>query len=250
MGDQTFNRMYCDNTTGEDGYGRSTAADDTGSPLVLAAGSVSPAPASAQHLAGAAPSPGDSKGARLQLAPSPAATHGSQQAAAGAEAAPPPNWKAPAFLPPYLQAPAVSGAPSDHPALVHSPDVTGSSLNTLGTRRVSVGMAAVRRASINSRRLSMQDATGCLLADDDLLLSPGDSAGQGVVAEPAQEVLLAEPVGVLVTAGGRGRRRSSGAACESRWSAMFVGECVGGQAAVLHLWEGIMHLSSSLKYSA
>lgn len=213
MGDQTFSRMYCDNTTGEGGYGSSAGADDTGSPLLLAAGSHSPAPAAAQEVVGAVASPGISQGAQQQAAPSPAVLHGDQQAAAGAEAASAPNWTAPAFLPPYLQAPAASGAPSDHPALVHSPDMTGSSLNTLGTRRVSVGAADARRASINSRRFSMQDATGRLLADDDLL-SPGGSAGQVVVAEPVEEVQPAEHASGPPHAGARTRRRSSGAACE------------------------------------
>ncbi|KAL4430905.1 hypothetical protein ABPG75_006161 [Micractinium tetrahymenae] len=217
MGDQTFNRMYCDNTTGDGGYGRSAGADDTSSPLLLAAGGDSPAPAATQELAVAAASPAGSQGVHQQAAPSPAVSHGARHAAAGAaaEAAPVPNWTAPAFLPPYLQAPAASGAPSDHPALVHSPDVTGSSLNTLGTRRVSVGVADARRASINSRRFSMQDATGRLLADDDLL-SPGGSAGQVVVAAPVEEALPAARAGGPPSTAGRARRRSSGAAFLTR----------------------------------
>lgn len=213
MGDQTFNRMYCDTTTGDGGYGHAGGADDTGNSLVLAdddadqpveaaaAVEAEPAPASSQH---------DDDHQHMQ--PSPAPLQGGQPAEAEPAAAVP-NWTAPAFLPPYLQAPAASGAPSDHPALVQSPAVTGSSLNTLETRRVSVGMD-MRRASINSRRFSMQDATGRLLADDDML-DAGAADAEAMDALPAGDMPAAlPPVGGPPSAGPRTRRRSSGAACE------------------------------------
>lgn len=79
------------------------------------------------------------------------------------------DWSRPAFVPPYMapepttedqkQQPSTGGPiqshpgasyHSDHPALVHSPDVTNSSLNTLETRRVSVDTQ--RRASVASYR--------------------------------------------------------------------------------------------------
>lgn len=223
MGDQTFNRMYCDTTTGDSRYARSP--DTTGNSLLVKdveaeaeAEAAEPADgaddAAAAAQAGAVPSP----------AAAPAGPFGAPEAAAAGPFGAAPNWTAPAFLPPYMQqGPAASGALSDHPALVHSPDVTNSSLNTLETRRVSVD---ARRMSINSRRFSMQDATGRLLADDgDLSLgSPGHGlhhAGShhhpslAAVAEaPGSAQQGLSPVGDGPASGTRSRRRSSGAKCE------------------------------------
>lgn len=201
MGDQTFSRMYCDNTTDDGGYCDRT--DNTGSsPALLVAGGDATGEAAA-----AAPSPAPSQAA--PPAPSPAPSAGR----AYPPAAPVPNWTAPAFVPPYAQAPAGSSAPSDHPALVHSPDVTGSSFNTLETRRVSVGVD-MRRASISSRRFSMQDATGRLLADDGLLSGGDAPALPAAAATPAGEALPPADARALASSGPRSRRRSSGAACE------------------------------------
>lgn len=224
MGDQTFDRMYCDNTTGDSRLGGRPSlggADSTADSLLPKDGGAAggaedlelegvegPA-AAAEHGAASAPA----------AAASPAVSSGAPQRAAQAAAAPAaaqraPNWTAPAFLPPYMQAPAASGAPSDHPALVHSPDVTGSSLNTLETRRVSVGVD-MRRMSISSRRFSMQDATGRLLADfggeDDVA-----AAGTAGLHEAAAQAALAAaaPAPAPASGGPRSRRRSSGAACE------------------------------------
>jgi hypothetical protein len=219
MGDQTFSRLYTDNTTGDSQYGRGAGrgADDgdtLDSLLLDDSGDVGGMGAAANEEAGvasqgaaaaaaaAAASPALSQGTQrrqsLRLAaaagPSPAQR---RQSAAGAGGAVP-NWAAPAFLLPYMhQAPAHSGGPSDHPALVHSPDVTNSSLGTLETRRVSVDM---RRMSVSSRRFSMLDATGGLLADD------------YAAAEQAQQAAAQ----ALMSTGPRTRRRSSGAACEPR----------------------------------
>ncbi|EFN59398.1 hypothetical protein CHLNCDRAFT_56732 [Chlorella variabilis] len=222
MGDQTFDRMYCDNTTGDSRLGGRPSlggADSTADSLLPKDGGAAggaedlelegvegPA-AAAEHGAASAPA----------AAASPAVSSGAPQRAAQAAAAPAaaqraPNWTAPAFLPPYMQAPAASGAPSDHPALVHSPDVTGSSLNTLETRRVSVGVD-MRRMSISSRRFSMQDATGRLLADfggeDDVA-----AAGTAGLHEAAAQAALAAaaPAPAPASGGPRSRRRSSGAA--------------------------------------
>lgn len=234
MGDQTFNRMYCDNTTGDSRFARSP--DTTGKSVLLqdvedeaAAAEVAADEqpdgafdAAVAAAAGAAASP-----AQHHTAPSPAAApagpFGAPAAAPGPFGAAP-NWTAPAFLPPYLQqGPAASGAQSDHPALAHSPDVTNSSLNTLETRRISVD---ARRMSINSRRFSMQDATGRLLADDgDLSLGspphglhhPGGHhhPSLAAVAEaPGSAQQGLSPLGDGPASGTRSRRRSSGAKCE------------------------------------
>lgn len=113
-----------------------------------------------------------------------------------------------------MQAPAASGALSDHPALVHSPDVTNSSFGTLEMRRVSVD---TRRMSINSRRFSMQDATGRLLADDDASLGATDGLHHQLapVAETPGSASAGVPPGSGGPASGtRSRRRSSSAQCE------------------------------------
>ncbi|KAL6781967.1 hypothetical protein ACKKBF_B10130 [Auxenochlorella protothecoides x Auxenochlorella symbiontica] len=80
-----------------------------------------------------------------------------------------PVWTAPAFLPPYMMA---SGSQEGdraqaHPALVTSPELTGSTLQSLDTRRSS--LAGQRRLSITSRRTSVGqgDMTGALLLDDE-----------------------------------------------------------------------------------
>lgn len=210
MGDQTFNHLYCDNSTGDSRYDRPGAGDDTGNSLLVTGGEEEAEEEGGAAAAATSPAP-------QQLAPpSPAAAAPAGPFGQGAV----PNWTAPAFLPPYMQAPAASGgAPSDHPALVHSPDVTNSSLNTLETRRVSVD---ARRMSINSRRFSMQDATGRLLADD-LDASLGATGGL-----PAPGSHLAHHLATVAEAPGsaggaadsgpasgtRSRRRSSGAQCE------------------------------------
>ena len=186
MGDNTFNRMYNDNTTSDTTLGQPD--DGAGGGEEEGGHGYEP------HGAAAPADSGD-------LLLSPGASPLPQRPAAGGEeegdggAAPEPDWQAPAFLPPYLQrtpAPAAAGAAgeahpvaSDHPALAHSPADTSSTMNTLETRRISVGGGDTRRLSVGpaggdtrrlsvgTRRMSMQVGwalgavllTACLLVD-------------------------------------------------------------------------------------
>ena len=184
-----------------------------------------------------------------QAAPSPAGPFGCAAASPGGPFGRP---AAPAFLPPYLQPAASGGAgggmPSDHPALVHSPDVTNSSFNTLETRRVSVD---ARRMSVNSRRFSMQDATGRLLAVDDLSglgggatggLLTGGTGHLATVAEAPGSGGLSPAAGAPASGAPRSRRRSSGTQCEWAWAELCGKQGMG--AVLLHaccLWRSRRH---------
>eukprot|EP00887_Chlorella_sp_A99_P005399 scaffold1.g5399.t1 len=195
MGDTTFARTYGDQLTG-DSHFEQGGADDTADSLL-------------PHDAVPDASP------QADVVPLPGAAQ--MDAAATAQPPPPrvPDWTRPAFLPPYMAAPAPS-THSDHPALAHSPEVTNSSMGTVDTRRVSVD---ARRTSLDPRlgmrRLStattaLQDATGRLLADDDLDDGLGElslALGDGGAAAAAP--LSAQP---QAQQGRRlSRRRSSGA---------------------------------------
>ena len=194
MGDNTFARTYGENVTG-DSHFEQGAADDT-------ADSLQPqAQVAAEDLQAVAPSPDREE----------------PLGAGAGNVTGPPDWTAPAFLPPYLHQQPAASAHSDHPALAHSPDVTNSSLNTLETRRVSVD---ARRASLDPRRegrrlstAAMQDATGRLLADEydadqSGLELGGPAATGGGTAPLAQQALQSSRR--------LSRRRSSGISCEGQ----------------------------------
>lgn len=161
MGDNTFARCYGDNVTG-DSHFEAVDRDDT-------ADSLEPRGVDDAHAAPAVDTATEPEEAEA-APPEQEEVAAAGEATAGGGGGGIPDWTAPAFLPPYLQA--APSHHSDHPALAHSPDVTNSSLGTLDTRRVSVdarraSMADPRRGSRRcSTATSMQDATGRLLADD------------------------------------------------------------------------------------
>lgn len=120
MGDQTFNRMYHDNTTGNTIANWGANVGDVDSPLDL-----NPVKQQQQQ----------------------------QVIVAKEQPVTLPNWTAPAFLPPYMS----EEYDEEHPALRRSPEMSNSSLNTMSTRRISVD---ARRQSVNSRRASVVSLGG------------------------------------------------------------------------------------------